>query len=138
MPDQELNPSPLRWECRILATGPAGKSQGPVLGLQPASLNSQIPCKSCVPNMSVQVPQGADPAGIRQLQRWPRPRPRRSLRACGPVELSVIMKICVHSVHSHDPWPHAAVEPLGRGQCDRESGFVVCFLLIEASGAAPG
>ena len=133
-----IEPRPPALGVQSLSHWPPGKSPGPVLCLQPASLNSQVPCKSCMPNMSVKVPQGADPAGIWAPHCWPGWDPGGPWDRVVPWSLSVITKICIHSVHSRDPWPHAAVEPLERGQCDQESGFEVCFLLTEASGAPRG
>ena len=39
-PDQGSNPPPLQWKCRVLTTGPPGKSQGCLLYVCPFVLHA--------------------------------------------------------------------------------------------------
>ena len=56
-PDHGLNPSPLHWECRVLATGSQGKSPKPSLKLkiQVYFINTKERCIQCMKKQNLQI-----------------------------------------------------------------------------------
>lgn len=79
---------------------------GPILCLQPRKLIPGFPVRAASPVFQFRFPKELTQLESQSSSVGPGRNPGGSLEQCSPVELSVIMKICIHSVHYSDPWLH--------------------------------